>query len=339
MSSGPASAGLAASRSSSSSSGVGAAIRESCTLVGVLTDQSLFAWCESALGERPAEVVLRTGHLSQVLVIVLADGRDVVVKARPFEPRLLGCAAVQRSLAAGGFPCPTLLAGPDLVGTLAVSAETLVVTGVQRDVAGGAEAFATLLARLVAEAPAPGAVPSLAPSPPWNGWDHDGPELWPDLDDEGRNLNRVDGPAWIDTAAAAVRGLLRDYSAPACVGHGDWESQNIRWLNGEVIAVHDWDSVIVQPEAAIVGFASAVWAAQGEPDEASSAEQSAAFIDAYEQAVGVPWTQRARQAAWAAGLWVRLFNAKKDAAAGGGPRLDRLSGEIAQRLQRAGLDV
>jgi hypothetical protein len=307
--------------------------------VGVLTDESLFAWCESVLCERPAEVVLRTGHLSQVLVVVLAGGRQVVVKARPFEPRLLGCVAVQRSLAAGGFPCPPPLAGPDVVGMLAVSAETLVDAGVQRDVAAGAEAFATLLAKLIAVAPAPDAVPSLAPSPPWNGWDHDGAELWPDLDDEGRNLNQVDGPAWVDTAAAGVQRLLRDYAAPACVGHGDWESQNIRWLGEEAIAVHDWDSVIAQPEEAVVGFASAVWAAQGGPGEASSVEQSAAFIEAYEQAAAVRWAQPARQAAWAAGLWVRLFNAKKDAAGGGGPQLDRLCGEIAQRLERAGLSI
>ena len=33
---------------------------------------------------------------------------------------------------------------------------------------------------------------------------------------------------------------------------------------------------------------------------------------------------RLRQLAWTAGLWVRLFNAKKDAADGGGPQLDRL---------------
>jgi len=301
--------------------------------VGVLADETLFAWCESVLGERPAEVVLRTGHLSQVLVMVLAGGRHVVVKARPFEPRLLGCAAVQRSLAAGGFPCPLPLAGPDVVGSLAVSAETLVEGGAQRVVAAGAEAFATLLARLVAVAPAPDAVPSLAPSPPWNGWDHGGAELWPDVDDEGRNLNQVDGPPWVDTAAAGVRRLLRDYSAPACVGHGDWESQNIRWLGEEAIAVHDWDSVIAQPEAAVVGFASAVWAARGGPGEAASVEQSAAFIEAYERAAGVHWAEPARRAAWAAGLWVLLSNAKKDAVAGGGPQLDRLSGEIAQRLE------
>lgn len=305
----------------------------------MLTDQSLFAWCEAALGERPAHAVLRAGHLSRVFVVTLAGGRHVVVKVRPFEPRLSGCAAVQRSLAAGGFPCPVPLAGPDLVGTEAVSAETLVDGGAQRHSAGGAGAFAALLARLVAAAPAPDAVPSLAPSPPWNGWDHDGPGLWPDLDDEGRDLNRLDGPAWVDRAAAGVRCLLRGYSAPARVGHGDWESQNIRWLGGEAVAVHDWDSVIAQPEEAIVGFASAVWAARGGAGEASSVEQSAAFIDAYERAAGVHWDRAARRAAWAAGLWVRLFNAKKAAAAGGGPQLGRLSGEISRRLERSGLDA
>jgi len=42
--------------------------------------------------------------------------------------------------------------------------------------------------------------------------------------------------------------------------------------------------------------------------------------------------------AWTAGLWVRLFNAKKDAADGGGPQLNRLATEVAERLARAGLD-
>jgi len=39
----------------------------------------------------------------------------------------------------------------------------------------------------------------------------------------------------------------------------------------------------------------------------------------------------------AAGLWVLLFNAKKEAYDGGGPQLDRLAGEIAERLALAAL--
>ena len=50
------------------------------------------------------------------------------------------------------------------------------------------------------------------------------------------------------------------------------------------------------------------------------------------------WNERDIQHAWAAGLWVRLFNAKKDAAQGGGLQLDRLATEITERLSLAGLN-
>ncbi|MGH3165801.1 MAG: hypothetical protein ACRDN0_07885 [Trebonia sp.] len=36
---------------------------------------------------------------------------------------------------------------------------------------------------------------------------------------------------------------------------------------------------------------------------------------------------------------VKVFNAKKDAADGGGPQLVRLAGEMGERMSRAGLDV
>jgi hypothetical protein len=36
-------------------------------------------------------------------------------------------------------------------------------------------------------------------------------------------------------------------------------------------------------------------------------------------------------------LWVRAFNAKKDAISGGGPQLDRLADEVAERSRNAGL--
>jgi hypothetical protein len=99
--------------------------------------------------------------------------------------------------------------------------------------------------------------------------------------------------------------------------------------------VHDWDSVIAQPEAAIVGLA--VWPAAGEPAGAATVAQSAEFMAGYQLAAERQWAGREVQDAWAAGLWVRLFNAKKDEADGGGPQLDRLAGEIADRLALAGL--
>ena len=101
--------------------------------------------------------------------------------------------------------------------------------------------------------------------------------------------------------------------------------------------MHDWDSVIAQPEPAIVGLAAAVWPAAGAPGQAATVAQSADFIASYQAAAGRPWTGQETRDAWAAGLWVRLFNAKKDAADGGGPQLDRLAAEIDQRMSLAAL--
>jgi len=87
----------------------------------------------------------------------------------------------------------------------------------------------------------------------------------------------------------------------------------------------------------VAGLAAAVWPAAGGPAEAATVEQSARFLDAYEQARGRPWTADERQAGWAAGLWVRAFNAKRERLDGGGPQLDRLAEEAAERAAGAGV--
>jgi hypothetical protein len=149
-------------------------------------------------------------------------------------------------------------------------------------------------------------------------------------DDRPGDLNDHPGPPWLDRTAAAVRARLAGLRLPPVVGHADWESQNLRWDGDRPLAVHDWDSAVVQPEAVVAGLASAVWPAAGGPDEAATVEQS-------EQARGRPWTTPERQACWAAGLWVRAFNAKKERTEGGGPQLDRLATEAPERSARAGL--
>jgi hypothetical protein len=213
------------------------------------------------------------------------------------------------------------------------------VAGGER-LAGQADAaalFAGLLAELVRLAPSPSAVPSLAPSPPWVGWDRQGSKLWPEADDLAADLNRHRGPDWLDQTAARVRARLADVRLAAVVGHGDWESQNIRWRGRHPLVVHDWDSVVAQPEAAVAGQAAAVWPAAGGPGQAASVAQTEQFLAAYTQARGRGWTRTELQVYWAAGLWVRCFNAKKDAVLGGGPQLDRLAREVAARAHNAGI--
>lgn len=305
----------------------------------MVDDKALGEWCHQHLGDRLGSVLFRSGHLAEVVGVQLGSGQQVVIKARAYAPRLTGCLAVQDHLVRSGFPCPAPLTGVTRLGGLAVSAETAMPGGDQLSPEAGAAPFAALLARLIASAPDPSRTPTLAPSPPWTGWDHPGARLWPDADDEGRDLNALSAPTWIDDAARRVRDRLTTRRrALVRVGHGDWESQNIAWASGVPLAVHDWDSVIAQPETTIVGLAAAVWAATGEVGGAASVAQTEEFIASYQVATGRPWAQSEVRDAWAAGLWVRLFNARKDAADGGGPQLDRLGGEVAERLACAALD-
>jgi len=302
----------------------------------VLTAAELAHWCQSSLGSGIAETQFEFGNLSRVLGVTLLDGREVVIKIRRWESRLLGCVAVQRQLARAGYgyPCPAPISAVDQIDDWALNAEALVHGCGQRDPSLGADACALLLQRLVAAAPTPAHVPTLAPAPPWTAWDHCSAGTWPDRDDRGRNLNLFEGPVWIDSAAEKVREALARYKAPLRIGHGDWESQNIRWNGNEPLVVHDWDSVIAQPEAAIVGLASSVWAAQGDPGGAATVAQTEEFIAAYTR-TAEDWTVQDCAVAWTAGLWVRLYNAKKDATEGGGPQLDRLADEIDERLHRS----
>ena len=121
----------------------------SVILIGVLDGTLLADWCYRHLGVRLERVLFRSGHLSEVVGVELADGRRAVVKARPSDPRLVGCLAVQADLARAGFPCPVPLTTTTRVGALTVTAETEMPGGSVLPAEAGAAPFAVLLARLV----------------------------------------------------------------------------------------------------------------------------------------------------------------------------------------------
>jgi hypothetical protein len=267
----------------------------------------------------------------------MEDGTSVVIKARPADPRLPACAAVQRHVWRRGYPCPELLAGPDLVGPLMVSAERLVEEAAAvSPTAATVPAFAALLRRLVALAPMAAEVLTLDPAPPWVGWDHDGHGTWPAPDDLDADLNAPGGPAWIEEIGRRVRARLRADVLPAVVGHVDWEAHNLAWSAGEPRAVHDWDSVALRSEAAIAGAAAGVFASLG-PVVAASVEESASFLAAYQAARRRPFHVEELEIGWAAGLWVLAFNARKESVkTSSGPYQAGLLDEGEERLRRAG---
>jgi hypothetical protein len=80
---------------------------------------------------------------------------------------------------------------------------------------------------------------------------------------------------------------------------------------------HDWDSVIAAPESSIVGLAAAVFPATGGTGEEATIDESALFLEAYQQARGYRFSADGCEESWAAGLWVRAFDAKKEFATDG----------------------
>jgi Ser/Thr protein kinase RdoA (MazF antagonist) len=94
----------------------------------------------------------RSEHMSEVLGLRLADGREIAVKSRPDQDgREATCVEIQRFLALQGFPCASPLTGVTVHEGLAVHAEQWRPGGEMRrgDDTGTAAAFAVLLAELV----------------------------------------------------------------------------------------------------------------------------------------------------------------------------------------------
>ena len=195
---------------------------------------------------------------------------------------------------------------------------------------------AELLAELVNVAPPASAFPALAPAPPWVGWDHHEGALWPWPDDLMVDMNSTPGPDWVDCTAQRVRERLSRVRAEPVIGHIDWEAHNLDWNDAQPVVVHDWDSIAIRPDAAIAGAAAAVFPSNGANAVAATVEQTAEFLDTYRRA-RPRWSVDDDEIAWAAGLWVLTYNAKKEALGGGTGYLTHLEAEIDDRARLAGI--
>jgi hypothetical protein len=293
------------------------------------------AWCLDHLGGEPSGVLFQLQQVSMVFGLQLAGGRDVVVKARADDGRAVSCVAVQARLAARGFPCARPLTPVVKVGSLAVHAEEFrpggeVLHGDSPDIARrNAEVFARLMAELGGLTVAPP-----LPNPPWVRWDHADPGVWPAIDFlDSRDQSIV--PSYVVETAERARERLLAAGLPCVLGHADFEAQNLRWRGQEVWAVHDWDSLAWQPEAALAGAASGSFASAG-PPMLAQIESSEAFLAAYQYIRGRVFTAVEQEIAWAASLWMAAFNAREMALLGGSPvGGDVLRAQAAERLRRA----
>jgi hypothetical protein len=293
------------------------------------------AWCLDHLGGEPSEVLFQLEQVSTVFGLRLAGGAEAVVKARADDGRAGSCVTAQAFLADRGFPCPRPLTAATRVGTLAVHAEEFRPGGeaLHGDSPEIAARCAAVFARLMAGLAEVSVAPPL-PNPPWVRWDHAGPAVWPAMDFlDDRDQSAV--PAYvIDTAVRARRRLLAA-GLPCVLGHADFEAQNLRWHGQELWAVHDWDSLAWQPEAALVGAASGAFASDGPPTLAPI-ESSEAFLAVYQDIRGRAFTVTELDVAWAASVWMATYNAREEALCDGRPICQQaLRAQGAERLSRA----
>src|SRR5258708_25375158 len=116
----------------------------------------LARWCTEHLGSPPADEIFRSGYLSAVVGLRLADDRAVVVKVRPDSPRIAACVEIQRRMFQAGYPCPQPLTGAAPFGDDVATAEAYVPGGAMLPSAGhAARAFAEAFVRLIRLAPRP----------------------------------------------------------------------------------------------------------------------------------------------------------------------------------------
>lgn len=273
-------------------------------------------------------------QVSMVFGLRLASGGDVVVKARADDGRAVSCVAAQALLAERGFPCARPLTPVAGAGSLAVHAEEFrpggeVLHGVSPEVAARcAEVFAWLMAELAGVTVAPP-----LPNPPWVRWDHTDSGVWPAIGRPG-NPDHSAVPGYIVDTAVRARGRLLAAGLPCVLGHADFEAQNLRWHGREVWAVHDWDSLAWQPEAALAGAASGAFASAGPPTLAPI-ESSESFLVAYQDIRGRLFTAAEQEIAWAASVWMAAYNLW-EALHGDTPLSgDALRAQAAERLRRA----
>jgi hypothetical protein len=168
--------------------------------------------------------------------------------------------------------------------------------------------------------------------------------LWPTphdgrFDFEGTSA----GAEWIDRIATAARAIRdRDGAGDEVVGHADWRAEHLRFAAGRLSAVHDWDSLAVGREPALVGSVAhmftANWAAPDGPHMPTKKE-ALRFVADYESARDRgPFGDREREVARAGLVYAMAYTARcehsdvvtdmgrRAPAAGGGTRPAAVAG-------------
>jgi Phosphotransferase enzyme family len=271
-------------------------------------------FCRERLGARIERCEFFASSVGSVHGVRLADGCRVVVKAYRRDVDIAHLTAMQRvqaRLAADGFPAPRPVLAPAPLARGIAIVETLLDHGRWADahdptVRG---AVAAGLVRLLRSARPLAGIPGLVS---WRDV-YDG--LWRQPHDRRFDFpGTVRGAEWIDRDAAEARRRLDENDAgDHVIGHGDWRVEHLRFADGKLSAVYDWDSLSVGPEPVFAGAAAhaftADWTVEGHAS-IPTVDESLAFLDDYEAARRAPFSDRERRLARAALVATMAYSAR-----------------------------
>jgi hypothetical protein len=286
---------------------------------GEVTEDQVTAWLDRHLRRRLGvgvqQVLVRTGRLAAVYGLRLADGTEAVAKVDRGTAdvgRLAAAVACQRILADAGYPCPRPLDGPVAAGPGVVVVESWLDRGEVADAHRPAirrSMVQALAQQLELLRVVPAATSPLADPPAWVDYQA-GP--WPVPHDPIFDFTVTPaGFEWLDRLAQDAAEVLGPRQQPQVIGHSDWYCGNLRFVDAELTAAYDWDSLTAHTEPVLAGVAAGVHtdgsvqgAAAPTPDEV------AAFLADYDQQRERPFTGAEQAAAAAAATWVMAYNAR-----------------------------
>ncbi|GLV60611.1 hypothetical protein KDH_74300 [Dictyobacter sp. S3.2.2.5] len=285
---------------------------------GEVTADDVAAWIDQHVRNRLTlgvrAVLFRTGRLAAVYGLQLTNGSKIVAKVhRSADIDQLGAAVTcQRLLADAHYPCPLPLDGPVEADGRVVLLETLLDQGEQGD-AHNPATRRTIARSLAEQIHILRAVPELRAhllTP--IAWANYSSGPWPIPHDSIFDFTTTPpGFEWLDRIAGQAATILMPRKQPDAIAHSDWVCQNLRFTEKGVSAAYDWDSLLAESEAVLVGVSAGAYTEGSRSgDDAPTPEEVVGFLSDYDAHRDTPFSKQEQAAAAAAATWVLAYNSR-----------------------------
>lgn len=216
--------------------------------------QQIADLCRASLDQEISICEFWEVSVSFTIGLRLTSGQRTVAKFRSSDnitlPTLQAVCQVQEYLANCGFPAPQIILPPLQQGNTFASIETLLDEGENCDAHDPIvrRAMATGLAQQIQLAQSLVSLPNLPLSRLQS------TQLWEKPHNALFDFERTcEGAEWIDLIAERTKAEYSNVNYPLRIGHMDWSVKNMRFHNGRLSAVYDWDSLRLENELVILG--------------------------------------------------------------------------------------